>query len=127
MEYEATGEIRLGGCAGYLVEAFLYYDFEIGSIVFNKDKAVRGVYERVVIKDVRFPKTYTNHRRRVCKHCDLKPLYVDTLNALWNEEDLISYDQAQRLVSEWQLDQAEMLEIVARKCIQPHSLSRHTY
>lgn len=117
MTYEATGGIRLQGCAGIQLAAFLYYDYEIGSIVFNRHKAARGIYEKVAIKDVRFPELPQRQRRKIMNYASMQPLYIDTFNAYWNEYDLVSYDQAKVLVENFFLDQQEILNDAVGKCL----------
>lgn len=89
--YEATGGLNTIGCADCVFEKYVYYAFGIGSIVFSKPKAIRGVYARVCIKNVLWPEDEPDYR--------FPPLYVDTFNACWNEEDLISYTDAVALVT----------------------------
>jgi len=83
--YEASGGIKLFGCSDYCLIHLRYYKYAIGSILFSKRKAINGVYEKIAIKDVRFPNSYVN-------------LYVDTFNGLWNENELIPYLTAIELV-----------------------------
>jgi hypothetical protein len=57
---------------------------------------MRGLYERIAIKDVQVKNNqYTEGKNAV--------LYVDTFNAIWNEWDLITREEADILVEEyWQ-------------------------
>lgn len=86
--YEASGGIRIFGCSFYNFEKTKIYLFTIGSILYSKPKAMIGVYEKVAVKDVRFPKDFVN-------------LYVDTFNALWNEDELVSYQTATNLIAQY--------------------------
>lgn len=61
--------------------------FATGDILFNIDKAKKGVLEKVVIKKVNIINAkFTGGQFEV--------MYVDTFNALWNETDLVSHAQA---------------------------------
>lgn len=116
-EYEGSGEIRVGGCSGYKLTFFLYYEFAIGSTVYSKPKARKGIYEKVTIKDVRFPSTYADSSRfGMCKFCSLGPLYVDTFNAYWNEEELVSYSDATELIEAYLIQRGIWAEDAAHKC-----------
>ena len=86
--YEASGGVEVFGCSGYELIYFRYYKYRVGSILFSKDKANIGIYEKIAIKDVRFPTPFVN-------------LYVDTFNGLWNEDELIPYETAQPLVKQY--------------------------
>jgi hypothetical protein len=79
--YEGTGGIRVGGCAGVQVEFFYQFKFGINSFAWIGYKAKKGILERVVIKDVRMPLPYVF-------------LYTDTLNAYYNENELMTQEEA---------------------------------
>lgn len=84
-----------------LVLRSVSYKFEINSIVYSIDKARRGVMEAVAIKDVRL----ISNRRT---YNQIIPLYVDTFNSLWNEDDLCSELEAQTIAIEY-LERLEIL------------------
>ena len=86
--YEATGGIQIFGCSAYKLIHFRYYQYRIGSLLFSKQKARRGIYEKIAVKDVKFPNAYVN-------------LYVDTFNGLWTEDELVSYENAVILVEQY--------------------------
>jgi hypothetical protein len=82
-----AGGGSLGGCAIITYIKIYHTMFAAGDIVFNIDKAKKGVLEKVVIKRQRvINSVYTGGQFEV--------MYVDTLNALWNEWDLISHSEA---------------------------------
>ena len=83
--YVATGGFSIFGCSDYTLYHNRRTAFSIGSILFSKQKALKGTYEKVCIKKILFPSKYIN-------------LYVDTFNALWNENELVSYNTAVALV-----------------------------
>lgn len=101
--YEASGGIQVFGCASYKLVWFRRYRYRIGSIVFDKHKALKGIYEKVAIKDVRFPNPYVD-------------LYVDTFNGLWNENELVSYETATEIIEEYILIRNAQLEEAVRMC-----------
>lgn len=114
--YTATGSIRLGGCSGYRWVKHYRFAFDIGSTVFLKPKAMKGVFEKVVIKDVRFPRKTDPTRRLLCRFCELYPIYVDTLNALFNEEELVTWEEAVELVTAYEEKLRNDLEQLALNC-----------
>ncbi len=100
--YTASGSISLGGCASYKMAIYLYFQYQIGSFVFSKEKALKGVYETIVIKKVEFP--------------NYNILYTDTYNALWSENELVPYSQAKILVDNYFEWRDETLKQLALKC-----------
>ena len=99
--YQAVGGPKISGCANYKLKIFRYYLFGIGSIVFVKAKAMKGIFEKIAIKKVTFHGPYIN-------------LYFDTFNAAWNENELVSYDNALILVNAY-IEQSRA-EYENRKC-----------
>lgn len=104
MNYVATGTINIGGCSGYRLTNFFTYAFSTGSIVYSRPKAQKGIYEAVCIKEARFISW---------QH---PPLYIDTFNAYWSEDELVPYSVAAVLVRTY-LDQlAVIAESKAMNC-----------
>jgi hypothetical protein len=87
-KHEASSGIRMFGHALCKKTYIRYHQYQIGSILFAKHKAIRGVYEKIAIKRIKFPNRYVN-------------LYVDTFNGLWNENELIPYESAVVLVDRY--------------------------
>jgi hypothetical protein len=115
--YSATGTIRVGGCSSYKWAENVIHLYEIGDVLYSKSKASRGFFEKVVIKNAIFPKhEIQNQRKKLCKYCNLNPVYMDTLNSLWNEEDLIPFSQANSLVLETKIEKAAAIENLAFQC-----------
>ena len=78
---------KVSGCATITYIKVYTTLYAAGDIVFNVDKANQGVLEKVVIKKQKvINSNKTGGQFRV--------MYVDTLNALWNEWDLVSHAQA---------------------------------
>lgn len=89
--YIGTGGAITSGCATTSYLVYNKYKWIVNSILYIKHKAAKGVLERIAIKRVilnRGPKTGGQ----------LVPIYQDTLNSLWNEEDLILESEANELV-----------------------------
>ena len=101
--YVASGGISIIGCSNYELDYYRYYKYSIGSIVFNKHKALKGIYEKVVIKKVKFPTGYVN-------------LYIDTFNAHWNEDELVSYNTATALIKNYIDTRNANIENLVRTC-----------
>lgn len=114
--YSASGSILTGGCSKYYFQLTLAHEFSIGDILYVKPKALKGVLEKVAIKDIRFPGSYDPTRgRMVIFDIDI-PLYVDTFNALYNEEELVSYVDAIALIQEYNIRQHNLREQAALNC-----------
>lgn len=58
--------------------------FGIGDMACVKHKAAVGIVQKIYIKEIRIPETANN----IC------PLYRDTMNGFWNDNELIYYDDA---------------------------------
>jgi len=86
-----SGGLRVGGCPFVGVLRASVTAFGIGDTVYNIAKARRGFLEKVVIKVVR---TVVSRRTQGAN----RVLYVDTLNGLWNEYDLVVYEKAVELI-----------------------------
>lgn len=117
--YMASGSLTLGGCSEFRATRTLYYAFAIGSFVYNKDKAMKGIYEKVVIKKIHFVGTYVDPLKSwlVCLNCNLTPIYTDTFNAVWDEDDLVSYSDATVLINEYFELQDILAKEAALKCL----------
>lgn len=86
----STGGVSVSGCAWFQHLDQLHTTWGRGDILYNVNKARRGVLEKVVIKKQRIIRnTRTQGAFTV--------LYIDTYNALWNEWDLVPFADAQLL------------------------------
>ena len=65
--------------------------FGVGDTAYSIAKARRGILEKIVVKVVRAVSSRKTQGARTV-------LYQDTLNGLWNEFDLVTYDEAIELV-----------------------------
>lgn len=83
-----------GGCALITYCKTYVTLFGPGDIVYNINKAQRGVLEKVVIKRQR-----VLNKERTGGVFEV--MYIDTFNALWNEWDLVSHSQAIALATDY--------------------------
>lgn len=67
--------------------------FAPGDVAYSVPKAMLGIMETVAIKTIRIPSTSFTGQPVV--------LYVDTFNALWNEQDLTDRQTAISLAEEY--------------------------
>jgi hypothetical protein len=85
MIYEASGLIKLTGCAVKRIDKNFLILYALGSKVYIKKKAKMGILEAVVLKKVNRtePENYA--------YDGIQPVitYVDTFNRVWIEEELI--------------------------------------
>jgi hypothetical protein len=78
----------LGGsaCCGHAIVTFTTYftlPYSVGDILFVARKARHGEMERVCVKKIAF-----------ITDTDI-PVYIDTFNSSWMEDDLLGYTEAQ--------------------------------
>lgn len=85
------------GCAEVSVDEYVAALYDTGDVVYNIHKARKGIYERVVIKRQKLVNTTATGGIIVVT-------YVDTLNGLWNEDDLVLLAEAQDLVAIYEAD-----------------------
>lgn len=103
----STGGLITGGCAKLVYVDYVIAQFGPGDILWSIPKARRGVYEKVVIKKAKIARTQLTQGQPVV-------LYVDTFNALWNEDELTDRNTADILVEDYENFYAEVLRGV--KC-----------
>jgi len=68
-----------------------------GDVLYDLRKARLGVLEKIVIKKQRIV-------QNIKTYGELRILYTDTHNALWNEWDLVSFSVAQALAANYLQD-----------------------
>lgn len=90
--YSAVGSATAdsGACGVGVRGVLVAYKYREGSTVFSCQKAANGVLEAVAIKSVRLVLNQQTFGRIV-------PLYQDTFNRLWNENELC--DEATAIVT----------------------------
>jgi hypothetical protein len=89
-EYESQIKIRIVGCAGVSLEKRYIVKFIEGSRAFVRKKAILGTLESIVIKKVRrlMPKSPSRYGIQA------QIMYTDTFNRIWDEDELISHEDA---------------------------------
>lgn len=94
--YEETsnGGAIPGGCAIVKYVDVILTTFGPGDVLYSVHKARKGVMEKIVIKKPRLANLERTQGYPVI-------LYVDTLNGLWNEDELIPFNEAQELAIEY--------------------------
>jgi hypothetical protein len=107
--YVGSGGVNVGGCATVKKTVFEVVKFAEGSTVFNVHAARRGKIETITIKYVRL----INNKKTLGQTIHL---YVDTLNGLWNENELVVEEDAQALVQDFLDDQLAEIKALSLKC-----------
>jgi len=101
---EATGGAIAGGCSVITHTTTVTANFALGSIVYRKYRAQQGVLEKSVIKRI-----LVNQYNEV--------LYIDRLNAIFNEDELVSHTTALALVASYKQAQIDaILEYIDQLC-----------
>lgn len=105
--YTATGGATFNGCAATEKITYINYRWGENSVLYVLAKAQKGILEQVAIKRV-----ILNSGRKTFNQ--VIPIYQDTLNSLWNENDLILEADARTLAAAyWEARQAA---ISANRC-----------
>lgn len=107
----ATGSGNgVGYCCGVSsVLSLVSYKYAEGSILFDCKKASKGCLYYVAIKSVRLISNSKTHGKIV-------PLYIDTFNELWNEDDLCTESEAREAAIEYLLAQREAVLAQLQSC-----------
>jgi len=108
-QYTATGGINLFGCA--IVKHSAYYTYKYGenSIVFLRYKAIRGVLEKIAIKKVILQSSVKTGGLII-------PLYQDTLNSYYNEEEICTHQEAVNLAKDYYTNLKALATEAAKRC-----------
>jgi hypothetical protein len=86
-EYIGTGGIGVGGCSDEKATMFKYFRWGPGMTLFICPKAAQGTLEKITIKRINL----VQNRRTYMK---IIPVYVDTYNCLYNENELCTESEA---------------------------------
>lgn len=92
-----NGGVVTGGCSLEQFTQNIQTLYGPGDILYSRLKAMRGTLEKVVIKQQKLIKNKRTLNRFVV-------MYIDTLNGLWNEWDLIEFEEAQVLAEDYLTD-----------------------
>lgn len=99
--YNASGFINIYGCSEIERRINVNYKWGERSVVYVKPKAIQGIFEKVAIKKV----FMNNFKGNLNPYA---PIYQDTLNSLYNEDELISEFEAISLVQDY-IDKRKVL------------------
>jgi hypothetical protein len=83
---EMSGGIKLNSCFSIVHFRYIVSKYFPRDILYNIHAAKKGKLEKVVLKERLFSRNKKTVRINV--------IYKDTLNGLWDENELISYDEA---------------------------------
>lgn len=109
MAYIGSGGITIGGCAVASYTPNYAYRWPLGTKLYALYKARRGCLEAVVLKQVRIVQ---NVKTGALTYI----MYVDTLNGLWDEDELVELADAQAAVDAYEAQQEEYLAACIRNC-----------
>ena len=94
MNYTGSGIIVIAGCTVINLYVNLTYRFKVGDVCFLKFKAVKGKLEKIVIKEVRVVSNDYIYGA-------VRFMYIDTFNAIYGEEDLVTEKEAIPLAKQY--------------------------
>lgn len=100
--YTASGKLSTRMCGAIVIFSPIPYcprRFNPGDLVYLQYKAIKGILEYVVIKKLKIVD------RTIQGYGQCVTLYVDTWNALYNEDDLVTLEEANSLISTYQYNQ----------------------
>ncbi len=115
MDYTSVGSIFVGNCASYNYTENVTHLYDVGDIVYDRQKAMKGILRRFCIKSLRYDSEHIP-RSTICRYCNYPPLYIDTFNAYHNEEDLMILADAQELANTYLIAKAANLEEYVINC-----------
>lgn len=105
--YTASGGLRLSGCTGVVESTYLLYKFPEGSIAYLCKKARCGILEKVAIRRVKCTNIGS----------EIFPIYFDTFDAVYEEGDLCTHQQAVKFAKQFYLTKlAKTRAILERVC-----------
>lgn len=89
-----SGGVKIASCALIRYVQNVTSKYFPRDILYNIHAARRGKLEKVVLKE----RLFSNTKKTLGR---LNVVYKDTLNGLWNESDLISYEEAYNIADEY--------------------------
>ena len=95
-KYNSNIKIKLHSCNGYEPQIPITTKFQIGEIVYLKNKAKQGMLESIFIKNL---KPLTNV---ICKY--IYAIYLDNNNFYYNEDELVTENEAKILIKEFAIN-----------------------
>jgi len=70
-----------------------FVDFGVGDVACTKPSAVKGIIEKIVVKEIKVAESTTINQ--------ISYIYKDNLNQLWNSDELITYAAAKLLAQNY--------------------------
>jgi len=104
--FTSSGTISVFGCARVEKEIYVLYRWGERSVVYVKPKAIKGILEKIAVKKVIMNLKFGQY----------KPIYMDTMNSLYNEDELISETEARTLAQDYLDLQKEKIAENLRRC-----------
>lgn len=108
-DYTGQGSIALNGCCTFYFIPRVEYKYQPGQIVYYKPKAEQGKLEKIVIKKVHVVRNEQTYGKFVF-------MYIDTLNSIYNQYDLIWEDEAMLLIRDYLEKQIAIYKAAIRRC-----------
>ena len=108
-DYTGQGSIALNGCCTFYFIPRVEYKYQPGQIVYYKPKAEQGKLEKIVIKKVNVVRNEQTYGKFVF-------MYIDTLNSIYNQYDLIWEDEAMLLIRDYLEKQIAIYKAAIRRC-----------
>lgn len=101
--YTGSGGIRTSGCADTKSVKFIPVNFRTGDQGFLKDSAIKGVLERIIVKEVIAVRNKATYNQYLVK-------YKDTWNRIYFEGDLLDeFDALTTVKAYLEARQAELI------------------
>jgi len=118
--YTGSGTIIISGCTEINVFRNYPYLYSVGDTCFLKFKALKGKLEQVVIKEI---KIVTNYQI----NGEIRFMYIDTLNAIYNESDLLSKYEAVQIAKQYYQHQIYLATMAKTTCtLRPQGKSSYS-
>lgn len=114
--YVATGGISVYGCSACKSKSVYQTKYVVGQLVYSVPQARLGVLERLAIKEVKVFPTLTAPLSAGGWMQGNTPLYTDTFNSLYNEDDLCDLATAQALIRSFNDWRTAQLQWIAQHC-----------
>lgn len=110
LNYEGTGLLRIGSCTRYYEKYKLSFKYTVGDTLFLKYKAAKGKLEKITIKEVRIVSNRSIYG-------SFAFIYVDTMNALYTDKDLVTEIEALNIAENYYNQQIYFAELAQNPCI----------
>lgn len=109
IQYTGTGIITIGSCTRYYEKQKLTIKYTVGDTLFLKYKAVKGKIEKITIKEIRVVSNRSTYG-------SFAFVYVDTMNSLYTDKDLVTEMEALSLAKNYYNFQIYLAELSKNPC-----------